>query len=222
MDKPKMTAAEAARQLRQPAGEGGIMMGIQMNKSNRLLYEMTLDFLSLHQGDELLEIGMGNGHFVPELFEEEPGIRYTGIDLSDVMVAEAEKLNEALIAAGNVIFHCAPAEKMPVQDAHYSKVFGVNVLYFWDQPEVTLKEIHRILRLGGDLVLAFRSRATMEQLPFVDHGFTLYDVETAQALLQNNGFNVTDVITAIEPPKQAADGSQLVQLENICMRGVKI
>jgi ubiquinone/menaquinone biosynthesis C-methylase UbiE len=222
MDKPKMTAAEAARQLRQPAGEGGISMGIQMNKSNRLLYEMTLDFLSLHEGDALLEIGMGNGHFVGELFEEEPGIRYTGIDLSDVMVAEAKKINEARIAEGNVAFHCAAAEQMPVPEAHYSKVFGVNVLYFWDQPVLTLKEIHRVLRLGGDLVLAFRSKATMEQLAFVDHGFTLYDVESAQALLENNGFNVTDVITAIEPPKQAADGSQLVQLENICIRGVKI
>lgn len=220
--KPVMTAAEAAKQLRHPEGEGGVQIGVQMNKSNRLLYEMTLDFLSLHEGDHLLEIGMGNGHFVKDLFEEEPSIHYTGVDLSDVMVAEATGGNEALIADGKVAFHCAAAENMPVAADHYNKVFGVNVLYFWDQPAVTLKEIHRVLRLGGDLVLAFRSRATMELLPFVDHGFTLYDIDAAKNLLEQNGFTVTDIITSVEPEKLAADGSKLVRLENICMRGVKV
>ncbi|SFD10350.1 Methyltransferase domain-containing protein [Chitinophaga sp. CF118] len=222
MEKPVMTAAEAARQLRHPEGDAGVKMGVQMNKSNRLLYEMTLDFLSLHQGDVVLEIGMGNGHFVKELFEEEPSIHYTGLDFSDCMVEEAIQANEVLIANGNAAFYCATAEKMPVADEHFNKVFGVNVLYFWDHPEETLAEIRRVLRLGGDLVLAFRSKATMQLLPFVDQGFTLYDIEMAEKLFQQNGFKVTDVITSIEPEKLAADGSKLVQLENICMRGVKI
>jgi len=210
-----MTFAEAARQLRQPDGEGGIKMGLQMNKSNRLIYEMTLNFLQLKKEDAILEIGMGNGHFVKELIEKEPSIHYTGVDLSGVMVEEARRKNEG------ITFLCAAAEKMPVEDAAFNKVFAVNVLYFWDQPAVTLREIHRILKPEGELILAIRSKATMQLLPFVDNGFTLYDLETVTKLLQENGFHVAEVITAIEPEKLAADGSKLVQLENICIRGVK-
>jgi ubiquinone/menaquinone biosynthesis C-methylase UbiE len=211
-----MDMAEAARQLRQPKGEDGLKMGVQMNKSNRLIYEMTLNFLHMKKEDAILEIGMGNGHFVRELIAKEPSIYYTGVDLSAIMVEEARRENEG------ITFHCAAAEKMPVEDTRFNKVFGVNVLYFWDQPAVTLKEIHRILKPEGELILAIRSKATMQLLPFVDNGFTLYDLESATKLLQENGFRVTEVITSIEPEKLAADGSKLVQLENICIRGVKI
>jgi ubiquinone/menaquinone biosynthesis C-methylase UbiE len=211
-----MDMAEAARQLRQPKGEDGLKMGVQMNKSNRLIYEMTLNFLHMKKEDAILEIGMGNGHFVRELIAKEPSIYYTGVDLSAIMVEEARRENEG------ITFHCAAAEKMPVEDTRFNKVFGVNILYFWDQPAVTLKEIHRILKPEGELILAIRSKATMQLLPFVDNGFTLYDLESATKLLQENGFRVTEVITAIEPEKLAADGSKLVQLENICIQGVKI
>lgn len=208
-----MTIEEAARQLRRPEGEDGVKMGLQMNKSNRLIYEMTMDFLALKPGDAVLEIGMGNGHFVKELFQRQPSIQYTGIDMSDVMVEEAIHENKDNARA---TFLCTTKI-----EGQYNKVFAINVLYFWDQPAVTLQEIHQVLQPGGELVLAIRSKATMQLLPFVDHGFTLYDVESAKSLLEENGFKVTDIITAIEPEKLAADGSKLVQLENICIRGVK-
>lgn len=211
-----MDMTEVARQLRQPEGEDGVKMGVQMNKSNRLMYEMTLNFLQMKKEDAILEIGMGNGHFVRELIAKEPSIYYTGVDLSDVMVEAARRENEG------ITFHCAAAEKMPVEDASFNKVFGINVLYFWDQPAVTLGEIHRILKPEGELILAIRSKATMELLPFIDSGFTLYDIETATKLLEENSFRIEEVITAIEPEKLAADGSKLVQLENICIRSVKI
>ena len=209
-----MTFEEAARQLRHPEGAEGVKMGLQINKSNRLIYEMTMDFLALKPGDAVLEIGMGNGYFVQELFQREPSIQYTGIDMSDVMVAAAREANADNTSAS---FH--HTKKIA---GTFNKVFGVNVLYFWDQPASTLKEIHDALQPEGELILAIRSKATMQLLPFVDHGFTLYDIESAKKLLQENGFKVTDIITAIEPEKLGVDGSKLVQLENICMRGVKI
>lgn len=216
-----MTASEAAQQLRRPTGENGVRMGIQMNKSNRLIYEMTLDFLQLKAGDQVLELGMGNGYFIPALFEKENNIQYTGLDLSDVMVQEAITLNRDVIRAGRVQILEGTADALPFEAEVFTKVFAVNVLYFWQPPAVTLQEIYRVLQPGGEVILAFRTKRTMEQLAFVDQGFTLYDTETVQQMLQNIGFQVTDIQTAVEPPKAAADGSMLVQLENVCMRGVK-
>lgn len=216
-----MTATEAAQQLRRPTGENGVRIGIQMNKSNRLIYEMTLDFLQLKAGDQVLELGMGNGYFIPALFEKENNIQYTGLDLSDVMVQEAITLNRDVIRAGRVQILEGNADALPFEAEAFTKVFAVNVLYFWQPPAITLQEIYRVLQPGGEIMLAFRTKRTMEQLAFVDQGFTLYDTETVQQMLQNIGFQVTDIQTAVEPPKAAADGSMLVQLENVCMRGVK-
>ncbi|SFW69935.1 class I SAM-dependent methyltransferase [Chitinophaga sancti] len=221
MEQKKMTPGEAAQQLRRPTGEDGVKMGVQMSKSNRLIYEMTLDFLHLQPGDQLLELGMGNGHFIPALFEKENNIQYTGLDISDIMVQEAITSNRDAIRAGRVQILEGTADSIPFDAAIFTKVFAVNVLYFWQPPAVTLQEICRVLQPGGELILAFRTRRTMEKLAFVDDGFTLYDTETVQQMLQNIGFRVTDIQTAVEPPKAAADGSMLVQLENVCMRGEK-
>ena len=216
-----MTAAEAAKQLRRPTGEDGVKMGIQMSKANRLIYEMTLGFLQLKAGDHVLELGMGNGHFIPALFEKENNIQYTGLDLSDVMVQEARASNQDAIHAGRVQILEGSADRLPFGEEVFTKVFAVNVLYFWQAPTATLQEIYRVLQPGAELVLAFRTKRTMEKLPFIDHGFTLYDPETVQEMLQNIGFEVNDIQTTVEPPKAAADGSMLVQLENVCIRGIK-
>lgn len=221
MDKPKMTAGEAAKQLRQPVGEDGVTMGIQMSKANRLIYDMTLGNLGLKPGDRVLEIGMGNGHFIPALFEQEATIHYTGLDYSEVMVREAIASNKDRVNDGKVSILEGTADNLPFSDLYFNKVFAVNVLYFWDPPVVSLREIYRVLQPGGEVLLAFRSKRTMERLPFVDHGFTLYEAEDVKEILQNIGFQVGDTESAVEPPKAAADGSMLVQLENIIMKGVK-
>lgn len=217
-----MTAEEIARQLRQPEGEDGKKVGAAMNKSNAVLYEMLLHFLGIKPGDRILEIGFGNGHFIPALFEKEASIQYTGLDMSETMVAEATMENEARIADGSVKLHLGRTEEMPFTDGAFTKVFAANVLYFWDEPAVALKAIHRVLETGGELVLAIRSKETMRQVPFSEHGFTMYSAEEAKELLEANGFRVNEVQTAMEEPRASTDGSMTVQFENICLRGIKI
>ncbi|WP_110056273.1 class I SAM-dependent methyltransferase [Chitinophaga sp. S165] len=222
MDKPVMSAEEIASQLRKPDGEDGIRVGAAMNKSNAVLYNMMLSFLGIKAGDRLLEIGFGNGYFIPALFEKENAIQYTGLDMSETMVAEAARVNENRISEGSVKLHLGRTEEMPFSEGAFTKVFAANVLYFWDEPAVALKAIHRVLDTGGELVLAIRSRETMQPMPFSAHGFTLYSAEEARSLLEANGFRVSEVQTALEDARPSADGSMTVQFENICLRGIKI
>ena len=216
MEKRVITLAEAGRLLRCPEGEKGVIMGERMNSSNRIMYEMTLDFLELKPGDQVLEIGMGNGYFIPALFEREPAIHYTGLDFSEVMVKAAkEKQGERVtIVQGE-------AAAMPFPSAQFNKVFAVNVLYFWHPPETALQEIFRVLKPGGEIIMSFRTKRSMEQLPFIDPGFILYEANTVKTLLQNIGFQVTETITAVEPSKPTVDGRIMAEMENICMRGIK-
>lgn len=222
MEKPAMDPESLARQLRKPEGEDGIKVGLAMNKSNAAIYNMVLDFLGLQPADSVLEIGFGNGYFIPALFEKEPTIRYTGLDMSETMVEEATRENRTRIAEGTVELHLGVTSSMSFPDGAFTKVFAVNVLYFWEQPDVALKAIHRVLEAGGELVLAIRSAASMKQLPFSEHGFTLYSAESAAALLEKNGFSVAAIITAVEDAKAPQGGGATIQFENICLRGIKI
>jgi ubiquinone/menaquinone biosynthesis C-methylase UbiE len=221
MDKPAMSPEEIASQLRRPDGEDGIKVGAAMNKSNAVLYDMLLRFLGIKAGDRILEIGFGNGYFIPALFEKESSIQYTGLDMSETMVAEAIRLNETRVSDGSVKLHLGRTEDMPFAEGAFTKVFAANVLYFWDEPAVALKAIHRVLESGGELVLAIRSKETMSRLPFSEHGFTMYSAEEARSLLEANGYKVTEVQTAMESPRASTDGSMTVQFENICLRGIK-
>ncbi|PSL25510.1 class I SAM-dependent methyltransferase [Chitinophaga ginsengisoli] len=222
MGKSAMTAAEVGSQLRQPEGENGIRVGLAMNKSNAALYKMAVDLLGIKSGDRILEIGFGNGYFIPTLFEGETSIRYTGLDMSETMVAEATRENQARISDGSVELHLGRTEDMPFAAGAFTKVFAVNVLYFWDEPTEALSAIHRVLDTGGVLVLAIRSRETMLQLPFSTDNFILYSAEEAKVLLEANGFRVSEVRTGMEAPRMSADGSTMVELENICLHGIKI
>jgi tRNA G46 methylase TrmB len=56
--------------------------------------------------DSILEIGMGNGNFVKDLFEINPDITYVGCDFSEKMVEESTKNNAQLIADGKGISFC--------------------------------------------------------------------------------------------------------------------
>ena len=58
---PSLTPDFIARQLRKPFGAFAKTIGERMNESNRNLYKLVLQHLQLHAGDQVLEIGFGNG-----------------------------------------------------------------------------------------------------------------------------------------------------------------
>lgn len=210
-----------AGQLRQPSGNDGLKMAENMNLGNRFINEKTLTFLQAADHQHILEIGFANGHFIPQVLALAAGIRYTGIDISDVMVAEATKRNETTIAAGIVQLHLTGADHIPYPDNTFDRIFGINVLYFWDQPQKELQEILRVLKPGGQLILGIRSRNSMAPLPFTAHGFTLYNTDEAVTLLEQNNFLVTEYHFIKEPEKLTPDGQSKVQLDSIFLRAAK-
>ena len=67
-----------------------------------------------------------------------PGARYTGVDFSETMVAEAEAFNADLIKAGKARFHLASVEQMPLADGSFDRALAINTIYFWPDPVRTL------------------------------------------------------------------------------------
>ncbi len=91
-----------------------------------------------------LEIGIGSGRFAEKL-----KIRY-GIDLSKNMLKLSKKRGIKVVLAD--------AHRIPFKDKTFSTVFLIFVLCFLKEPVNALKEVYRVLKNKGFLLICFIPR----------------------------------------------------------------
>ncbi len=126
---PALTPEALAAQLRRPAGADAEATGARMNEANAAVNRRAIALLGVAAGQAVLEIGPGNGAFVPELLIS-TGSRYVGLDWSPEMVAAAQRRNAQAVAAGRARFVEGDAAALPFRDAAFDRVLSVNTLYF--------------------------------------------------------------------------------------------
>lgn len=184
---------ELARQLRKPEGELAEQVIRKMNESNAEMNRQTIAALDVKPRDYILEIGMGNGKHVKEILEKSANLKYSGVDYSEEMVHMAKELNQQLIRQNKVDFTLGSADKLPFRDNTFDKVITVNTIYFWEHPEVELKEIQRVLKNKGELILGIRPKESMQKFPFVQYNFKLYSELELVDLLQKAGYTIKEI-----------------------------
>jgi len=118
-----------------------------------------VDVLGIDQGDRVLDIGCGHGRSLAELAARAWSGRVVGADPSELMVQIAAHRNRRLIEAARVDVVLATVEALPFPDASFDKVLCVHVLYFWNDIDVSLREVARVLKPDGRLGLLFRTKA---------------------------------------------------------------
>jgi ubiquinone/menaquinone biosynthesis C-methylase UbiE len=186
---------ELAKQLHCPSGKDGIKVGEMMNFTNNNIINKTIHSLNLKKGEAVLEIGPGNGVHISELFKIIPDLNYTGIDISKTMVSQAKTLNSGL---KNVSFHLTEGKTIEFKANKFDKIFTVNTIYFWQNPQEYATEITRVLKPGGKLAIGFIPETTMQKIPFAKYGFTHYSISAVSALIERTGLTVTSAVTATE------------------------
>lgn len=210
---------ELAEQLSCPTGELGVKTGERMAVNNDHMISLAVSALALQATDIVLEIGPGNGSHVVEILKDFRHLLYYGVDISELMVQEALKINKAEVEAGHADFSLSDGEKLNFADSYFSKVFTVNTLYFWKDPKVYLAEILRVLRPGGVFSLAFGAKEFMETLPFTKYNFSLYSCAEGRELLQNNGFDIINISVSTE--KVMSNAAVMVDREVIVITAMK-
>lgn len=176
-----------ARQLRRPTGALGRRVGEKMNEGNAHLYELLMAEMALEKGDRVLEIGFGNGRFFSTMLAL-TDMPVHGLDYSKAMMAEARKINRAALKSGRLVLEYGDSSAMPFTDASFDKVCCVNVIYFWENPAVHLREISRVLKPGGIFYAGFRPTESLSKMPFAPYGFQHYEVEAWAKVLEENSF----------------------------------
>jgi ubiquinone/menaquinone biosynthesis C-methylase UbiE len=116
----------------------------------------SVDAAGLHAGAAVLEIGCGAGHLTLELAKL--GLRVDAVDASAAMVdATAERVRAAGLAQ-NVNVGVADVHALPYEPDHYDLVVAVGVIPWLHSPDAAVREMARVLRPGGWLVLTADNR----------------------------------------------------------------
>ena len=197
-----------AKQLSCPEGEHGIKTGEMMHASNLGMTSSAIDALNPQNLDIVLEIGHGNGGHIAQLLSKAENIRYYGADISATIIDEAEKINQDFVDKGIVHFELTDGATLPFENNRFNKIFTVNTIYFWSNPSKYLNEIKRTLKPNGILALCFADKTFMQNLPFTSYGFTLYEVEKVQELLESAGFKIKNTLKKTEQV-QSKTGEQV-------------
>lgn len=178
-----------AKHLKTPEGEIGRKVGIIMNEINAFITKFTYQKMEVSGNEKILEIGFGNGKFIPYLFELCPDISYYGIELSHIMVEDAIFYNSKLIESKKITIEQGDSLNLNFGNNFFDKICSVNTVYFWVDPIKYLTEIWRVLKPGGEVYVSFRSKATLQKDNLPGNYFSLYEVEEIYSFAKKAGFS---------------------------------
>jgi arsenite methyltransferase len=118
----------------------------------------------------------------------------------------ANSRNSDLVRGGQARVVQAAADDLPFEDNFFDKAMAVHVLYFWRDLAGPLKELARVLKPGGILVLLFRSQGDPRVAAFPEKVYTFRTVAAVTTALEAAGFR----IDKINPPQVGVQPSPIV------------
>lgn len=164
--------------------------------------ERLLSFVDIKPGHFMLEIGCGNGSVSKHIYDKY-NLNVTGTDIDEDQIEFAKNSIKDL---KNIAFFFADATDLPFKDENFDIVLSINVLHHIYNWIDALKEINRVLKKSGYLILAdmffnkFGQRmsrlyskkaygiTTMEGLNsfITDHNYSVLKSEVSKSIMWNN------------------------------------
>lgn len=108
----------------------------------------TVARLPLCDSDRLLDIGCGTGVLLRRLSAIHPAARLTGVDPVPEMLAIARRRLPSAVELQR-----GWAETLPFADRQFDVVVSCNMFHYIAEPDTALREIKRVLRPDGRLVI---------------------------------------------------------------------
>jgi len=177
-------------QFAKPTGFFGKILAKGMARGHKEFYKNALKAINPKKDDKYLEIGFGSGIFIKKYMSDVS--RIAGIDHSEDMVKLAADINRKLVESGKAEFKQGYASSLPWADNEFTVVAAIEVFFFLNETEKTLKEIFRILKPEGRLIIemAFNTDDGVDHKRHIKKmNLKLYSGEEMKKLLKKAGFN---------------------------------
>ena len=198
IDTSKLDPATLAKHLGNPEGKIGKAVTAQLNKANAGAYSAALGKLGMNAGDRIIEIGFGNGQEIPRVLSLSTDVTYFGLDISDTMVADATEFNGDAVRQGRVTLANGTSAAIPADANTFDKALALNTIYFWPDPVADLRELRRVVREDGRLVLGAMAPWSVVGRPVFQHGFRFYEQSEIRNLLASARFTRISIDTINE------------------------
>ena len=184
-----------SNQVRKPSGRVGRAVVARMNQSHAALTDWGLEHVRIEPSFSILDVGCGGGRTIAELLKRAPAGRVYGVDYSTASVEASRETNRDAVAAGRVEIQQGSVSRLPFADAMYDLVTAVETHYYWPDLPNDAREIFRVLKPGGTLLViaeAYMGRwGWLFQLAMLPTRAKLMSAGEHRAWLETAGF--TDV-----------------------------
>ena len=187
-----MDAEKGKTQFELPRGFVGRVLLMSMNIGHKSIYQNMAKALELRPEDDLLEVACGNGHFIKNYAAHVHSV--AGLDLSELCIKLATKKNKERIAAGSAEFVLGEATQLPWEDNKFSVATSMSSFLLFPKPVAleSLKEIYRVLRSGGRVVVCIELNAEDGKDHSKDikrYGMKLWTEDDVRNILKEAGFS---------------------------------
>lgn len=160
-------------QFGNPTGLLGSLVGSVMAYENRQRNLWAVSLLDIQPSDHLLEIGFGPGLAIQQIALSATTGFVAGVDQSEVMLRQASKRNAEAIQAKRVELKQGSVANLPYPDQSFDKAIVINSLHHWTDAQAGLREIERVLKPKGLLVLVEQPRSSATEAAITDLGNAL-------------------------------------------------
>jgi ubiquinone/menaquinone biosynthesis C-methylase UbiE len=157
---------------------------------SRKMKEAALDRLEQPINGSILDVGCGPGIFLNMLARENGELSLAGLDIAPEMIRVAKERLGPLAD-----LKLGDAESLPWEDNRFNYVSCIDSFHHYPNPARVLREMHRVLRRGGRIVMADPSApVVMRQIanllnPLLRRGdVKMYGQREMMSLLDAGGF----------------------------------
>jgi len=117
------------------------------------IHRPVVEALLANGGDPscVVDVGCGTGRLLEKIQPRLPGAELIGVDPAEGMLAVARRRFQG---RARVRFKLGTADRLPLDDAIAEVVTTTLSFHHWGEQEAALREVVRVLRPGGRLILA--------------------------------------------------------------------
>jgi ubiquinone/menaquinone biosynthesis C-methylase UbiE len=169
-----------------PRGLLGVLAGWIMGRTGIEHNLWAASKLDVRSSDDVLEIGFGPGVSIQWLAERATKGFVAGIDPSPVMLQQARSRNAAALKSGRIVLQAGTVSELPFGDQGFDKVLSVNNVMMWPGPEQSLREVYRVMKPGGLLVISLNPKWAKSMKDVEEMGREIMDQVSKAGFVQND------------------------------------